>query len=339
MEKSSVKKKMSTIDIENKENVEFYLNSKIYTPGLIEKSITEEDIYKIYNEVKTSNILSNLKCSYNSECKINLKDTETFERLKRLVEFNKNMMDMHIDVRNNANKYIRKNSKINTKQLEQVIINIPKTERTFSTIRNEYNKESTIKVKSNNSIRRVMKEIHHFRYISPDLKPRLYFKTTSIEKQFIFIHLIINDINLGYTLYFFDECGVNGIRNSKKIWIHPKEDKIAQANRTYKNYNLLVVCNNCRIEKYQINTANSKVANVKIFLEEFILKIGKMQAEKSVIIMDNHRIHKDENLLRDLCKKVARIIFIPEYHAEFNFIEFIFNILKKNLIAHKNQNK
>jgi len=74
------------------------------------------------------------------------------------------------------------------------------------------------------------------------------------------------------------------------------------------------------------------------FMDHFNTKIlpymQPFPQSRSVVIIDNCRIHDESGLLELVESKGAKLIFLPPYSPDFNPIELVFNQIKKWLVKH-----
>jgi len=70
------------------------------------------------------------------------------------------------------------------------------------------------------------------------------------------------------------------------------------------------------------------------FISLFIFKVPQMNsypAEQSVLVLDNARIHHDEDLIDYIEAFGGRVEFLPPYSPDFNPIETCFSVIKSFL--------
>ena len=68
------------------------------------------------------------------------------------------------------------------------------------------------------------------------------------------------------------------------------------------------------------------------FIEELIEKCKDLNHQKICFVMDNVRIHKTEERIREQCSSNnIDLLFLPVYSPELNPIEQVFSVLKAHI--------
>ena len=85
--------------------------------------------------------------------------------------------------------------------------------------------------------------------------------------------------------------------------------------------------------------------NTELFnfgVQHFILdKIGSFAAgdDRSVVVLDNARIHDSDEFLEMIRSKCVIVIFLPPYSPDFNPVEGSFYVIKEWLSRHRDEKK
>lgn len=87
-------------------------------------------------------------------------------------------------------------------------------------------------------------------------------------------------------------------------------------------------------------TSNKKIINYKIVkkgiktndFNNFMLKLHRMDKEnKNVYLLDNARVHKTKSFNKIKEEKKLNIIYNAPYKSEYNPIEYVFSLLRKQI--------
>lgn len=326
-----MKRNTRDIEEENIKNFETYTNEKIYFPKDILLSISSEDLNSIYNKVKNTEIFRTKMKDIRGTKIIHINNPDSMNLIIKMQNFKNELEKVEAEISSNLQFYMRKRSKINIKLLEIVARDLPIEDRTLMAIKNKYNEKYPFNKVSIQTVRNTLKSKLDFRYISPDLKPKNYFNDGIYEKQIIFLYRLIKGIEQNAYIVFYDEAGFSSFKNQIKVWIQRYEKPIIKKNQTYKKYNLLMICSFTEILQYELNSINTDAEICYDFITKFITSLNADIRKKCVIVMDNHTMHYDPKLINFLRTQILRTLFIPEYNAQYNYIEMIFGLLKKNL--------
>lgn len=332
----SKKRKMKQSELELKENLDVILESKVFIPSEIVRSIELDDYKDLIMFIKTQKYLVEriliFEEKYKKEETIQV-DKEMINRIELFVVEKDNIVH---DVYKNQNKYVRKKTKVDIQYLYEVAVGVHRDDRSVESIRNLYNSNTLLQNISKSTARRYLVNNLAFKNVSVDLKGVRYFSNDNQLKLVTFIWRLIKDIDLGKEIFFFDEVGINGKCNKKKVWVHLNEEKTVQKQKQYKKLNILMVVSFTEVIYYEVNNYYTDTEVIEGFLERFVKFIGEKRCRQSIYIQDNATYHVDEKVLNRFMRCFARFLFIPSQRPECNFIEYIFNVLKKSISKEKN---
>ena len=85
---------------------------------------------------------------------------------------------------------------------------------------------------------------------------------------------------------------------------------------------------------YTINEKSLKSDKFNNFME----KINKKTNNKFSILMDNATIHKNSKFNKEIIKNKYKIIYNIPYQSELNPIEYVFSLLRRELLKNDNKN-
>lgn len=233
--KSFAKKLMSSVDKDSEIESEEIIDSKIFRPKDIVKSIQVESIKKMADFIKSQDVLNNIMHSlYHKEDKSKTIKISN-ELFQQIIHYNKEVENIRTSMYLNQDKYRRKSSKIDTGLLCEVTEIIDKKDRNINLIKEKYNSETKNLKVSDSTIRRNLVNNLNYRYKSPELKDERFFQRFVIQKQIVFIFRLIKDLHENNELVFFDECGINSKPNRRMIWVRGNEDNKIKKKSYYKS--------------------------------------------------------------------------------------------------------
>lgn len=325
------KKQMSWLEIDNEDTSNSALNSKIFYPSEVTKTINEVKISEIIDIVKVNEFIFKLKNYILGSTELLLVEPKCDAMFEKIIQFDKENKEIFEKVINNPSLYSTSKTKTDFDLLKKVCLDIPIEKRTGETIKEEYNK-----IKPNNKIceSTARKNISHklyFKYRSTEIKSHNYFTKFRTVNELVFIYRILLDFNNGHKLIFFDEMGLCQIPNNKKSWVHVSEEPRTIENKQFKRINLLMISSLTNVEDYYISPRNTNWEEVFSFFSHYIKEIGSSITKEQILIMDNARFHRKEELLKLLESNFKRILFIPPYLAGYNQIEMSFKIIKTKI--------
>ncbi|KAJ6244352.1 integrase protein-related [Anaeramoeba flamelloides] len=189
--------------------------------------------------------------------------------------------------------------------------------------------------------------VHNYlqKYIKWSNKKILYyhpnrFTQRNFEERIEYIRLISEAINtFGVkNIHFMDETGFKrNSRNNGWSFIGTRTMKCDER-RINPRWNMFCMINSTGIEcSYLINHSAKDIDHAMFMLHDVLPIIQEGQNTPSVIVMDNHPIHKwCENWLSEYFKQFnCHIIYMPVYSPDLNPIEEVFGVLKHYLKNHR----
>ncbi|KAJ6242828.1 integrase protein-related [Anaeramoeba flamelloides] len=166
------------------------------------------------------------------------------------------------------------------------------------------------------------------------------FTQRNFEERIEYIRLISEAINtFGVkNIHFMDETGFKrNRRNNGWSFIGTRPMKCDER-RINPRWNMFCMINSTGIEcSYLINHSAKDIDHAMFMLHDVLPIIQEGQNTPSVIVMDNHPIHKwCENWLSEYFKQFnCHIIYMPVYSPDLNPIEEVFGVLKHYLKNHR----
>jgi hypothetical protein len=174
-------------------------------------------------------------------------------------------------------------------------------------------------------------------------KTKLNSNPHEIEKQKEQINHIYEkikkvDIN---NIISIDEISISHFEQRRKGWSKKGEEciidlKNIKGNKKHQRYSVLMATSNNKIINYTIVEKGIKSDTFNKFMNKLHIMDKK---KKNIYFMDNATIHTNKkfNILKD--KLNLNVIYNAPYHSEFNPIEYVFSLLRKNIERNINNSK
>lgn len=134
-------------------------------------------------------------------------------------------------------------------------------------------------------------------------------------------------------LVFLDECSVNTAMTPRFARAPRGRRAISHTPfRRGRNVSLLAAMNAHGVVAWHEYDGSVDGRRFAAFLVE---KLFPKLKRGSVLVMDNLRVHKTDEVLDVLIASGMRVLFIPPYHPEFNAAEELFSLVKSALRRQK----
>ena len=145
--------------------------------------------------------------------------------------------------------------------------------------------------------------------------------------SFCFIKLIIKCMKLNFKLIFVDESSVQSYNSNYCTWRLKDEDIYYKIDNKKK---LIAAVGESELIHYEINEQDTNELVFLKFMKNLKMKLEKNNISQYVVILDNLSCHKTPLLKKFYDEEKMNIIFNSPYHSNFNCIELLFRIIKKN---------
>jgi transposase len=134
---------------------------------------------------------------------------------------------------------------------------------------------------------------------------------------------------------------ISHFEQKRKGWSKKGEEciidlKNIKGKEKYQRYSVLMATSNNKIINYTIVEKGIKSETFNKFMNKLNIMDKK---QKNIYFMDNASVHtsKKFNILKDKLK--LNVIYNAPYHSEFNPIEYVFSLLRKNIQSNINNSK
>ncbi|KAJ3429147.1 integrase protein-related [Anaeramoeba flamelloides] len=166
------------------------------------------------------------------------------------------------------------------------------------------------------------------------------FGNNNFQERIQFVRIITESINkFGVeNVLFRDETGFKRNRRDNGSSLVGKRPFKSHVGRINPKYNMFCFINSSGIEEISLIDHTAKgVDHAEFMLRGVLDIIKKNNTSKSVIVMDNHSIHKwCENWITEYFAQYnCHIIYMPVYSPDLNPIEMVFGTLKHLLKDHQ----
>ena len=145
---------------------------------------------------------------------------------------------------------------------------------------------------------------------------------------FVFIKIFVRSIKLGFKPIFIDETKIEMKNNHFKIW-RLRNEQIYFGNSSKEKTNMILAVGKDQIYHYKIIDDNVNTTIFIAFLDELIETLKNNNENKYILILDNLKVHKTEEVYKFLIEKNICAIFNAPYMSIFNSIELSFRSIKK----------
>lgn len=299
-------------------------------------AFTDIDKSECIEEISANNCELNLNSDSQPNCNI-LEDKRIAckNRFYLLDGYDKDQEELFCNMYQNLNKYKTKNTKVNLEVLIDTAIKVPKSIRTYKIITDVYNSKNEYKPLSLNRVHFILSNKFKFKKLKSNFKSKAFFCKETKESIGLFIYRILEDLNNGSEILFFDEYGIQNYNNKNYLLIHPSEDSHAIGKKSYMKMNILLITSVRKILYYEITKESVDTEIVTMFFKRFLTLFQSSWYINKTIVADNASYHSKEQLSKVLKKRIRRLVFISPVHPELNMIEFVINEVKKKTLSLK----
>ena len=188
--------------------------------------------------------------------------------------------------------------------------------------------DETGKKAGKSTIHKTLKNHMGLYYLKTTLKNKFLTEDLGILYSLSFIKIFVRAIKLGFTPIFIDETKIELKNNHFKVWRFRKE-QIYFGKSSKEKTNMILAVGQNKIYSYKIIDQNVN-SNIFIdFLKELIETINTIKETKYVLILDNLKAHKTEDVFKFLKINNICAVFNAPYMSIFNSIELSFRSIKK----------
>ena len=135
---------------------------------------------------------------------------------------------------------------------------------------------------------------------------------------------------------YIDESSFNNHKRSRKRWVMKRKINICYDYGRLKSISLIMAMTNKMVLQTRYNMKTNTAYHFKRFLLDLVLTVetdpclkSLYQDKKLVLILDNAKIHKTEEVKETLIGTGFKVLFLPPYTPQFNPIELAFNFIKR----------
>lgn len=292
------------------DNIKYYNN--LSNKNLIK--LNEDEISFLKSIVETINISQNLDKG-NELIEI---DSEMAGKLKQFFNCKINLSPLAKYIQNKMNSSLNR-ANISCRKLS-----------------NEYLRDSGIKV-SKSKIHNVIKNELGYRYLKTILKNNSLNKQSGILNCLSFIKIMTRCLKYEFSPIFVDESKIETSNNHFRAWRYPKEEFLFSGSQK-KKCNLLLAVGIDSIIHYKIVDENTNSYIFLGFIKEIKEILDKNNNNKYVLIMDNLKSHKTDEVIKFLSESKLNTIFNAPYCSMFNAVELAFRAIKKFTYSHVYEN-
>ena len=200
----------------------------------------------------------------------------------------------------------------------------------------DYLKDTGIKI-SKSKIHNVIKKELGYRYLKTVLKNNSLNKQTGILNCLSFIKIIARCLKYKFLPIFVDESKIEITNNHFRAWRYPKEEFLFSDTQK-KKCNLLLAVGTDSVIHYKILEENTNSYIFLGFMKEIKEILETKKNNKYVLIMDNLKSHKTDEVIKFLSESKLNTIFNAPYCSMFNGVELAFRAIKKFTYSHVYEN-
>ena len=135
---------------------------------------------------------------------------------------------------------------------------------------------------------------------------------------------------------YIDESSFNNHKRSKKRWVMKRKINFCYDYGKLKSKSLILAMTNKMVLQTRYNLKTNTAYHFNRFLKDLALTVeadpflkSLYEDKKLVLILDNARIHKTEEVKETLIGSSFKVLFLPPYTPQFNPIELAFNCIKR----------
>lgn len=145
---------------------------------------------------------------------------------------------------------------------------------------------------------------------------------------------------------YIDESSFNSHKRKRKRWVFKASSNNFYDYGRIKSSTLILASSKFKILNFTVSkkTINAdkfikfiKILKVKIFESNYLSDL--YFNKKICLVMDNACIHSAKNVKSHLDKSDFKVLFLPPYHPEINFVEYLFRLLKQQFYRRSFKNQ
>lgn len=285
----------------------------------------QNDNIKYYQSLSNKNLikLNNEEISFLKEIVNNINFDKCLSEKNELIEIEYEMADKltkFFDIK-------PKLSPISTFIKEKINNNPNRVNISCRKLANCYFNETGNKI-SKSTIHNVMKKELGYHYLKTTLKHNNLNKKEGILACLCFIKIMVRCLKLNFIPIFIDESKVEIRNNHYRTWRFPDEE-LFFGNLKKTKCNLLLAVGANKVFHFKINNENTTSTIFLLFLKELEEILSKDKKNKYILILDNFRCHKTEEVIEFLFKSKLNTLFNAPYCSSFNSVELAFRSIKK----------
>ena len=178
------------------------------------------------------------------------------------------------------------------------------------------------------TINNIMRNELGLRYLKTTLKTNYLKSEPSLISSLGFIKAFVKCIKLGFDPIYIDESKIENINNHFRCWRY-KSEQIFFGNQIKNKSNLILAVGVDNVIKYKITSDNTNSEIFLSFLKELNIILKEKAYKKYILIMDNLKSHKKDNVINFFIETKTNVIFISPYCSIFNAVELCFRVIKR----------
>ncbi|MBK7110471.1 MAG: IS630 family transposase [Bacteroidetes bacterium] len=135
---------------------------------------------------------------------------------------------------------------------------------------------------------------------------------------------------------YMDESSFNNHRRCSRRWVHKRTKQIFYDYGRIKSISLMMAISAYGVEQYFLNRRTNKASHAVKFINKLSTLLSdkhKLKDDymngKVVLVLDNAKIHKTDDVKDAMKASKLKILFLPPYSPMLNPIELVFNVMKK----------
>ena len=181
---------------------------------------------------------------------------------------------------------------------------------------------------SKSTIHNILRKKLNFRYLKTTYKTKKIEFDNNKLYSFFFIKVLAKSIKFNFEFIFIDESKIEIQNNHFRCWRHYDEQALFGINNNAKK-NLILGKTKSDVIYYDITDENTNSSTFLLFLEKLKLKINDKKGKKNILMIDNCKAHKTQNLIEFFKKNKINFLFTQPYRSTFTPIELAFRSLKR----------
>lgn len=296
-----------------------YFNTKFIVNKLNSDNLVELNLELEKNKNKIRQYLLNFRLD-------TIEDNNGFKDV-----MNKDVNDFLERMSKHKKRKIIRKSKFNIKGLEEQFSNNNTFYPNSKTIKEKYEIMNMTKGPSNSYLNYVLKKHLKIKYKKHSLVHTKSSTELSNNQKLLYIHKIAKELSEGGNLIFIDATKIKNDKNSQKFWQRiDKHDKYLNNGRV-EGLNVLGAISSSGILNFYYSNENINSSHFLIFLKEVQTKSVSEGILNPVIVLDNCAYQKSTEIKKFAKKSNIKLVFLPCYMPFLNSIEYLWNVLKKEV--------